>query len=182
MTKTHTLSLTLKASELEQDPLAFTIKALDSEREELVERFGLVSLDSLEAEGSVRNKGLGEGVLVKGHLKAKLAQHCIVSLGEVVEELDTSFELLLVDPEMADRMDEDESYLDPDAPEYDALEGDDIAVGEIVAQTLSISMNPYPKISGADVNMPQNANISMNEPELEKPNPFAALSKLKDKS
>ena len=90
--------------------------------------------------------------------------------------------MLLVDPEMADRMDLDESYLDPNSIEYDALEGDLVDVGEIVAQTLSISMDPYPKAKGASVKAPKNVNISVNEPELEKPNPFAVLSKLKDKS
>jgi len=176
------MSLCLKVSELDLDPKKFRIVASESERQSLVERFALVSLDKLEADIAIKNKGVGAGVLIWGQLKASFSQRCIVSLGEVPEILDVPFELLLVDPEMANRMDEEESYLDPDAPEYDALEGDIIEVGEVVAQTLSISMEPYPKASDAVIKAPKNTKVSLNEPELEKPNPFSVLSKLKDKS
>ena len=182
MPQTHELSLTLKASTLEKEPVKFSLKASADDKIRLVERFGLVSLQSLTAEVMVRNKGAGNGLLVSGQLKAALVQRCTITLADVPEELDVAFDLLLVDPEMANRMDEEESYLDPDAPDYDALEGDTVDVGEIVAQTLSVWMNPYPRAEGAKVIAPTNPNVSLNEPELEKPNPFAALSKLQDKS
>lgn len=176
------LSLTLRASSLEKKPTKFSLVASETDKAALVERFGLVSLESLSAEVDVSNKGAGNGVLVSGHLKATFVQRCVASLGDVPEVLDTAFELLLVEPEMALRMDEEESYLDPEAPDYDALEGDDIEVGEIVTQTFSISMNPYPRAEGGAVSAPKSPNITINKAELEKPNPFAALSKLKDKS
>ena len=182
MTMQSDLSLALKASELDRDPVKYQLEASDEERAAIVERFGLVSLDYLKADVSIKAKDHGQGVFVSGQVQSKLGQRCIVSLEAVDEVIDEPFELLLVDPELANRMDEDESYLDPDAPEYDALEGDEVHVGEIVAQTLSILMNPYPRADGAEVEAPKSAHVSLNEPELEKPNPFAALSKLKDKS
>ena len=182
MTTIPNLSLVLRASTLEKNPKKFSLVANAADKAGLIERFGLMSLDQLSADIEVCNKGADKGVLVEGRLKAKFAQRCVVSLAEVPETLDTAFDLLLVDPEMALRMDEEESYLDPDAPDYDALEGDDIDVGEIVAQTFSISMNPYPRADGSAISAPANPNITVNEAELEKPNPFAALSKLKDNS
>jgi len=182
MTSTTDLSLVLRASTLEKKPTKAVLVASAADKASLAERFGLVSLESLNADVEIRNNGADKGVLIEGHLKAAFSQRCVATLAEVPEVLDTDFSLLLVDPEMALRMDEEESYLDPDAPDYDALEGDDIDVGEIVAQTLSISMNPYPRAEGGVVNAPKNRHITLDEPELEKPNPFAALSKLKDKS
>ena len=182
MTLVTDLSLVLRASALEKKPKKFSLVASETDRAGLIERFGLVSLDHLSADIEIRNNGADNGVLVNGHIEAKFSQRCIASLAEVPETLDTTFDLLLVEPEMALRMDEEESYLDPDAPDYDALEGDDIDVGEIVAQTFSISMNPYPRASDNAISAPANPNVTFNEPELEKPNPFAALSKLKDKS
>lgn len=176
------LSLILRASTLEKKPKKFSLVANEADKAALIERFDLVSLDQLSADLEVRNNGANKGVLIEGSLKAKFAQRCVASLAEIPETMDTAFDLLLVDPEMALRMDEEESYLDPDAPDYDALEGDDIDVGEIVAQTFSISMNPYPRAQGSALTAPSNPNVTINEAELEKPNPFAGLSKLKDKS
>jgi uncharacterized metal-binding protein YceD (DUF177 family) len=182
MTMKTDFSLKLEIAELDSEAQLYSLVASEADREALVERFDLVSLTKLEADVSVRHKGGQQGILIKGQLRASLEQRCIISLASVPETLDVPFELLLVDAEMANRMDEEESYLDPNAPEYDALEGDSVDVGDVVAQTLSISMEPYPKAKGAVVDTPKNPHVSLNEPELEKPNPFAALSKLKDKS
>ena len=182
MKKTVDLSFTLSAASLEKEPLNFSVCATEKERENLVERFDLVSLDALSAEVRVQNKGSDNGVLIAGHLNAILVQRCTITLEDVPETLDVDFDVLLVDPEMAAMLDESENYLDPDAPDYDALEGDIIEIGEIVAQTLSVWMEPYPRAPSASVAVPDNSKVTVNEPELERPNPFAGLAKLSDKS
>jgi len=176
------LSLKIKVSELERNLGPFNLNASQNDLVALGERFGLVALSSLSAEVRIVNKGSDNGILVSGQLKAELVQRCIATLKSVPENLDIPFELLLVDPEKADRMDANESYLDPDAPEYDALESDVIDIGEIVAQTLSISMDPYPRLDVASTETPNNPNVTLNEPPIEKPSPFSALGALKDKS
>ncbi len=182
MADTHSLDFSLDVSELEREPKTFDLAATDAQRAALAERFGLIDLASLEGVMSVHDAGPDTGVMVRGTLKASLTQRCIASLEPVDELLDTKFELTLVDPEMADRMDEEGVYLDENAPEYDALEGDSILLGEILAQTLSISMNPYPRAEGAEVATTKKDGISINEPALERPNPFAALAKTRDRS
>lgn len=176
------LELSLKVEELGDKPIQYELEANAADLEGLAERFGLVSLSLLKATGEVADKGNSQGIMVIGSLEAELEQQCTVSLKPVAERVKEDFELLLVDPEMANRMDEDEAYLDEDAPDYDALEGDIIDVGEVIAQTLSISMNPYPRADDATIDVSKNTNVTVDEPELEKPNPFAELAKLKDKS
>lgn len=182
MSSTEQFHITLKASELDRDEKQFSLSASEADCIAIAERLGLVSLAALTGDLKVRMKDHNEGVLVCGSVSATLVQRCIVSLADVPEKVEVDFELLLVDAETANRMDEDEVYLDDAAPEYDALEGDEIDLAEIVVQTLSINMDPYPRASDAAVTVASNPNVSVNEGPLEKPNPFSALSKLKDKS
>ncbi|MCK0070399.1 YceD family protein [Kordiimonas laminariae] len=182
MTKTNNLTLSLKASEIDSNEKSYAIEATDDEKSILVERFNLVSLSAFSAEVTVKSKADMDAVLLEGHIDAELEQACTISLKPVAETVSENFSLLLVSPEMANSMDEDEAYLDVDAPDYDALEGDIVEVGELVAQTLAISMNQYPRAEGVELNVSASANVSVNEVELEKPNPFAALGKLKDQS
>ncbi|NVJ69256.1 MAG: DUF177 domain-containing protein [Alphaproteobacteria bacterium] len=182
MTEHHSLAFTIKVSETEREAKEFSLVATEDECKALAERFDLIAIDSLQGTLSVRDAGKDEGVHVHGQLAAKFTQRCIASLKPVEESLETSFDLMLVDPEMADRMDDEGVYLDADAPDYDALEGDIIPLGEILAQTLSISMNPYPRAEGAELEVGKKPGISTNEPELERPNPFAVLAKTRDES
>jgi len=182
MTKSENLDFQLGLDEIEKDGKAFSISATEAERDQLVERFKIVDLDSLEAAIEVCRQRHGDGIEIKGNLKAALTQQCVVTLGDVPETIDEDFELLLVSPEQADAFDEDEVYADPEAPDYDALEGDTVYLGEVVAQTLSVLMNPYPRVVGAEVKPVSGANFTANEEVGKKPNPFAALAELRDKS
>lgn len=182
MSKTFDLTLSLVAAEIEREPRTYELEASPEQLTALKERFELVALNSLSAKVKIHSRGMDDGIFIEGQVQADLVQRCIASLRDVPEVVDAPFSLLLVDVETADRMDADESYLDADQPEYDALEGDTVEVGEVVAQTVAISMNPYPRAEGVDLSAGNKKDISFNEPELEKENPFAVLGKLKDES
>lgn len=182
MSKPESLRMQLGLEEIEKDPKTYLLSATTAERAQLVERFKIVALDELQARVSVANQRHGEGVQINGSLKASLVQQCVVTLGDVPEQIDEEFELLLVTPEQAAAFDEDEVYADPEAPDYDALEGETVDLGEIVAQTLSVLMNPYPRVAGAEVKPVAGSNFTANEEVGKKPNPFAALAELRDKS
>lgn len=182
MTNSENLGFQLGLDEIEKDPKTFFISATEAERVQLIERFKIIQLDSLEATITVSRQRHGDGVEIKGSLKASLTQQCVVTLGEVPETIDEEFELLLVSPEQAAALDEDEVYADPEAPDYDALEGDSVHLGEVVAQTLSVLMNPYPRVAGAEIKPIAGSNFTANEEVGKKPNPFAALAELRDKS
>lgn len=182
MGKIHTLAFTLVRDEIERDGRSYSIKATTEELDFVKERFNLLSISRLEAEVTVAATGHDNSILVTGKVEADLEQRCIVSLEAVPEKVVADLSVMLVSPEVADRMDDDEVYLDPDAPEYDAIEGDVVEVGDVVAQTVSISMNPYPKRDGAKPDTGGAKNVSVDAPELERKNPFSVLSGLKDKS
>lgn len=182
MTEQHSLDFTIKIADLEREPKKFSIAATEEQCKQLAERFDLVSVEALSGAMSVWDEGADSGVHIKGTISAKLTQRCIASLKPVEEAFESDFDLMLVDPEMADRMDDEGVYLDPEAPDYDALEGDVVPLGEVLAQTLSISMNPYPRAEGAALDAQKLSGVSVNEPELERPNPFAVLAKTRDES
>ncbi|SDD61087.1 YceD family protein [Kordiimonas lacus] len=182
MTDQLSLDFTVKITELERTPKEFKLVATEAQCKDLAERFDLVAVAELSGTLSVWDAGADSGIHIKGSIAAKLTQRCIASLKPVEESFETDFELMLVNPEMADRMDDEGVYLDPEAPDYDALEGDVVPLGEVLAQTLSISMNPYPRAEGVELETKKMTGVSINEPELERPNPFAVLAKSRDES
>lgn len=182
MKKALDFSFTVDVDDVQIEPRAYKLKASEQEMTELKERFGLVKLSSFNANVAVSCEPKAKAIWIRGDIAAELVQQCVVTLGDVPEQVAEPFELMLVSPEVAEQFDEDEVYLDPKAPDYDAFEGDTLPVGEMVAQTLSVLMNPYPKQADAKITVQSGQGVSINEDLEEKPNPFAVLSKLRDKS
>ena len=182
MTKTENLTFELDLNEIDKDAKLYLIEANSEQQKELVNRFKILELSDLQAKLSVSYDKHQKGVVVSGNLKADLVQQCVVTLGPVPEKIDEEFELLLVSPEQAAVLDEEELYADPEAPDYDAIEGNIVPLGEVVAQTLSVMMNPYPRVAGAEVKPVAGSNFTANEEVGKKPTPFAALAELRDKS
>jgi len=182
MKKTFDFSLNLAVDDVQAEERTYKLIASQAELSVLADRFNLVKLIEFSAYVSVSYEPKTKAIWIRGDVSADLIQQCVVTLGEVPEKIAESFELMLVSPEEAERFDEDELYLDPETPDYDAFEGDFLPLGEIVAQTLSVLMDPYPKQTGAEIELQPRQGISVNEEVEEKPNPFAVLSKLRDKS
>lgn len=172
----------IKVAELKSGSRTFELVMSDSDLAELAERFGLNAIRSLTAIVEIQDKGPRQGVLLKGKIKADLDQHCVVSNDPVPSNIDTDLYLRLVGPEELERLDEAEAFLDPEADEYDALEGDEINLGEVVAQTVSMSLDQFPRKESADIKIKPNQDVTFNEELLEKKNPFSALEKLRDKT
>ena len=172
----------IKVSELKSGSRTFELVVSDNDLAELAERFGLNAIRSLSAIVEIQDKGPRQGVLLKGNVKADLDQHCVVSNDPVPSNIDTELYLRLVGPEELERLDEAEAFLDPEADEYDALEGDEINLGEVIAQTVSMALDQFPRKEGADIKIKPNQDVTFNEELLEKKNPFSALEKLRDKT
>lgn len=182
MAKKNDLSMSVVVDDLQTEARRYSLVASASDRAELIQRFKILALDLLEADVDVRVTAKPDTIWISGTIKASLTQQCIVTLGEVPETIDEHFELMLVSPEIAEQYDEDELYADPDAADYDAFEGEVLPLGEIVAQTLSVMMDPYPRRPGAEIKPVASKDVSINEEVQKKPNPFSVLSKLQDKS
>lgn len=162
-------------SDLTPHPTTFSIEAKKEECEALAQRFGLVSVNFLKAQYEIWRKADTETICLKGLLKAEVIQNCVITFAPVTEEIKAEFKEFFqqnetLSPEIEDELEFDLSMLeDEDYPEL--ISGNELDVGEIVAQHLSLSLNPYPKAKGADL-----SKIISNGDE-EKQNPFADLSK-----
>ncbi len=120
------------------------LTASDDERTALTARFGLIELPALAAEVRVRRARAGRYVEIDGTLRAAVVQTCVVTLEPAPADLEEAFSLLLGPiGGAADAPSGREVVVDLDEPE--PLEGDTIDIGELVAQQLSLALDPYPR-------------------------------------
>ncbi|HTS94106.1 MAG TPA: DUF177 domain-containing protein [Stellaceae bacterium] len=123
----------------------YPIAATSAERAALAQRFGLLSLDRLEAE--IRLERLPRGMLrVSGNFRAEVVQACVVSLEPVGSRLAEEFAVLYgpSSPGDAEVIDYESELVEP-------LEGNAIDIGEAVAQQLALALDPYPRAAGASL-------------------------------
>lgn len=152
-------------------PRPITIEASEEERAALARRFVLVELGRLEATGTVHRDG--ETVLVEGRLRAEATQSCVASGEPVGATIDTPFNLRFV-PEESELPEE----LELRAEDCDTLTyaGGAIDLGEAVAETLAVSLDPYPRSPDAEAALKAAGVVPEDEA-----GPFAALKALRDK-
>lgn len=147
------------------------IEANEPERAALTARLGLLKLDSLSAEITLRRLSGGALIGASGRLKADMVQNCVATLAPVNDHLDETFEETFA-PEGYQPGD-DEDVDDP--PEL--FDGHEIDLGEIAAQFLSVLLDPYPRAQ--DAPPPPLAGGSPDAPESRRP--FAGLAELLNK-
>lgn len=150
-----------------------SIEALPAERDAVARRLGILGVDRLSAEASV--KRLGSGLFrVTGDWQAEVRQACVVTLEPVADRLAGRFEASFEAPDSR-RAAEDAVDFDPEAADpAEILPDEGIDLGELVVQELAVALNPYPRAPGAEV------PAQYRPPEVEeKEGPFAALKALK---
>ena len=145
----------------------------DDERRAVAKRLGLPSLDRLEAHVCLERTG--EVVRAKGRLLAALDQSCVITGDPVAAHVDEAFALLFT-PEPAAAPDEEIELgeADCDVVFYD---GAVIDLGSAIADTLGLSLDPYPRSAGADAALKEAGVLTQ-----EQASPFAVLAGLKRNS
>ena len=145
-------------------PLFCMIVCSAEECSMLASRFGFASLASLAANISIKSAGPDHWD-VTGNLKAEVTQLCGVTGDPVPESVDFQIEERygLANDEGID------VEVSPDGVE--PLVDGSIDLGEIVAQSLAIAVNPWPRSAAA----PENFQAGAGENEI----PFARLAVLK---
>jgi uncharacterized metal-binding protein YceD (DUF177 family) len=143
----------------------------DAERQAIARRLGLNALDRLEAHAVLSLKE--QIVRAEGRLLATLEQSCVVTNDPVASHVDEPFNLMFTpEPENCGPDEEIElGETDCDVVFYD---GAAIDLGTAIADTLALSIDPYPRSAGADAALKE-AGV-MSEAEA---SPFAALAKLR---
>jgi uncharacterized metal-binding protein YceD (DUF177 family) len=144
----------------------------DAECAAIAKRLGLPSVDRLEAHAVLERTGAQ--VRATGRVKAALAQSCVASGEPLPAHVDEPFALLFM-PEPSGKPD-DEVELNPGDLDVVFHDGAGIELGTAIADTLMLSLDPFPRGPNADAAL-QAAGVLSEE----QAGPFAALAKLKGK-
>lgn len=166
-------------SALTEHGLDLSVEANATERAGLCRRFDLADLRSLTGQVHVEPSRTGGGrraIRVSGSFSADLAQICVVTLEPFDVHLSDRFELTFA-PGSDEAKEEALSPFDDEAPE--PLEGDEIDVGEVIAEQLALALDPWPRrpdVPTVHVEFPPSGRAE-DSPN----NPFAALGQLKRK-
>jgi len=150
------------------------LTADESECSEVARRLGLVSLDRLEAHVAIGRTG--DVVRVEGRLVAALDQSCVVTGDPVAAHVDEPFALLFT-PEPKDGNPDQESELGEGDCDVVFYEGGAIDLGSAVADSLALSLDPYPRSAGADAALKEAGVLTE-----EQASPFAVLAGLKTRN
>ena len=154
-----------------RDGERLALVADDAERAAIAKRLDLASLDRLEAH--VCLECTDDVVRAKGRLVASLDQSCVVTGEPVAAHVDEPFALVFVPEPPAARPDEEVELggADLDVVFHD---GSAIDLGGALADTLALSLDPYPRSAGADAALKEAGVLTE-----EQASPFAVLAKLR---
>jgi uncharacterized metal-binding protein YceD (DUF177 family) len=174
---TPEFSRRIRIDTLGEAPRRVEIEAEGAERAGLAERFGLVLIDSLSAWADVTRNG--DAITACGSLTGALVQSCVASGEPVPETVTEDFEIEFRPPPEGGKPDEE---LELGEAELDVVfyDGAAIDLGEAVAESLSLALNPYPRSPAAEAAL-REAGVKSEEEARAESSPFAVLKGLKDR-
>lgn len=146
-----------------------SIEANASERDALARRFGIVAVQQLQA--TVRFERKDEALAASGRLTAAIVQSCAVSGEDLPVRIDEPLAFRFVP---ARTIDEEELELEEDDLDEIPFEGHTIDLGEAVAQSLALAIDPYATGPQADR---VRKEVGLSDEAAS--GPFAALAALK---
>ncbi|MBS1096094.1 DUF177 domain-containing protein [Gluconobacter sphaericus] len=166
-----------------------TIEASPAERRALAARLGIPEIETLACRFRLMPSE-SRSVLAEGHLSAKITQICVITSEPFEDVLAETFFLKFI-PESDMPEDEfDIDSIDLDGPDEVPHDGKAVDIGEAAAEQLALMLDPYPRKPGAGLENAvdvapaegeEGAHLSGEEPDgLRRPNPFSALSALKN--
>ena len=147
------------------------LSADDAERQAIARRLGLPGIDCFQAHATLTRNG--ERIEAAGRILASLNQSCVVTGEPVPAHVDEPFSLLFMPEPQSSRSAEEVELgsADCDVVFHD---GSTIDLGTAVADTLALSLDPYPRSAGAEAALKEAGVLSEAEA-----GPFAALARLK---
>ncbi|RYY26279.1 MAG: DUF177 domain-containing protein [Sphingomonadales bacterium] len=150
-----------------------SVSAEDAERAALAKRFGLAEIETLKADYVIKRDA--SGVVARGHLSAKVIQNCSVTGDPLPVRVEEDFAIRFL-PE-PDSEAADEAELSEDECDTVFYTGSAIDLGESAAETLLLSLDPFPRGPNAAAALKQAGVISEEEDAAA---PKGALAGLKD--
>jgi uncharacterized metal-binding protein YceD (DUF177 family) len=143
----------------------------EAERNAICGRLGLEAVDRLDAHATLSRNG--KVVRAEGRLAAALTQSCVITRDPVAAHIDEPFQLLFMPAPAGGGPDEE---IELGAQDCDVVfyDGGMIDLGGAIADTLALSLDPYPRSAGADAELKEAGVLSE-----EQASPFAVLAKLR---
>lgn len=158
-----------------EDGVVVELTATAAEREALKARFDLADLQSLSASIGIEKKVME--LVLAGTIEAVVAQTCVVTLKPVASSLEVPFERHYRRREVHEKMIAAGQAVDEDDVDVEILDGDEIDLGEAVAEEFYLALDPYPRSADADRALEEigaKADIGLVD---EPTNPFEKLRK-----
>lgn len=168
------LSRPLRLDTLGSAPRSIRVEGGIDELAALARRFALQSIDRLEADLECSRNG--DAVEVSGRLQARVVQSCVASGAPVPATVDEYFRLRFLPQAVLDGEGGDEIELSEEDCDVIGYDGAAVDLGEAVAETLALSLDPFPRASDADAALKAAGVLSEEDA-----GPFSALRSLKDK-
>lgn len=163
----------LAVDTLGEEERRLKVEAEEGERAALARRFGLVAIGRLAADLTLTRTGAE--VALRGTLSASVTQACAATGAPVEAEVEAPFDILFRPPPEGARRDE-EVELGEGEMDVVFYDGATIDVGEAVAETLALNLDPYPRAPGAE-----QALAAAGVKSEEEAGPFDALAALREK-
>ena len=143
----------------------------EAERQAIAKRLDLDSIKRLEAHVTLGRDG--DHIRATGRIAAALDQRCVVTGEPVAAHIDEPIDIAFTPEPKPDSPDEE---IELAAQDCDVVfhDGASIDLGAAIADTLALSLNPYPRSAGAQAILKDAGVLSEEEA-----GPFAALAELK---
>jgi uncharacterized metal-binding protein YceD (DUF177 family) len=168
---TPEFSRPVRLDELSYQARRYDIEANEAERAALAKRFDLQGIGKLVAQVSLKSETAGKRIRLTATIDADVVQSCVVTLDPVPAHVSTSFEVLY---DRTSAPSTREVVVDAGDVDILPLEGETLDIGEAVAEELALSLDPYPRATGAQVE-------GVTEPREGGNRPFEMLARFKAK-
>jgi uncharacterized metal-binding protein YceD (DUF177 family) len=170
------LTWSYRTTEIPQAGLREDRTATEAENSKVAAELEIVSCERLTSDFAIRAVGHGRYRL-SGKVTAQLTQSCVVTLDPIAQSVDGSFDVeFWPTGKLPESGEEEVEALS--AAEIEPIEHGQIDAGRIIFETLSASVDPYPRKPGAEFKGAELGDVAA----ATETGPFAALNKLKDRS
>ena len=164
-------SVPVGLEEIPETGLHRDIEAPAEARAAIAKLAGLRELPQLTAAFDLVRRGAG--VLVSGHVQARVGQTCVVTLEPIESALDEPIEVEFAPGSAAAQKPAAKALDAADEPPETLVDGR-LDLGALATEFLMLGIDPYPRKPGAEFAPPKTAEAGEH--------PFAALAALKKRS
>ncbi|RUT32547.1 DUF177 domain-containing protein [Arsenicitalea aurantiaca] len=176
-TPVHFADATLRIDRMPADGREIALSPDAEEREALAAQLKITAVPRLEAK--LRATRFRGGIRVLGRLRAEIVQPCVVTLEPVTQAIDETVDRVFLpgtERSLADQADA-EIFVDLEGEDVpDHFDGSTVDLSELLIETLSLAIDPYPRAPGAKI---EAKGLDVDDEAL---SPFAGLKALKKDS